>query len=120
MEEFFKLTIATLFIREKLLPLHLQAQLAFVPNAIYDLMLITSNNNPIGFSLKTSLRERYKQADLEALVLKNVHRKSENYLLTLDAVEARRVKEKIVNGELLGLDDVYVASDDRLTTSSKN
>jgi len=108
---FFELTLATLFIREGLVPLYIQAKVAFVPNVSYDLLLVTSDEVPIGISAKTSLRERYKQADLEAVALKNVHRRAKNYLLTLDAAEARRVKLKIEKGDVLGLDQVIVASE---------
>ena len=69
----FELIIATLFVKEGILPLHLQAQVAFVPNVNFDAVLYTHENGPIGLSLKTSLRERYKQADLEAVALKYVH-----------------------------------------------
>ena len=63
----FELIIATLFVKEGILPLHLQAQVAFVPNVNFDAVLYTHETGPIGLSLKTSLRERYKQADLEAV-----------------------------------------------------
>jgi hypothetical protein len=59
---------------------------------------------------KTSLRERYKQADLEAIALKYVHRKALCYLITLDENEANRTKEKIKRGDIIGLDKVIVAT----------
>ena len=43
-------------------------------------------------------RERYKQADLEAIALKYVHRKALSYLVTLEANEAKSVKAKIKSG----------------------
>ncbi|MCL1967328.1 MAG: hypothetical protein FWF67_05550 [Fibromonadales bacterium] len=88
----------------------LQAQVAFVPNVNFDVLLY-SDRRPIGLSLKTSLRERYKQADLEALALKNVYRKAENYLITLGEGEAKALKDKVENGTLLGLDNVIIATD---------
>jgi len=39
-------------------------------------------------TIKTSLRERYKQADLEGLALKQVYRKSKTYLITLSGQES--------------------------------
>ena len=66
----FELIIATLFVKEGLVPLHLQAQVAFVPNVNFDAILYTNETGPIGLSLKTSLRERYKQADLFSLPYK--------------------------------------------------
>ena len=108
----FELIIATLFVQEGILPLHLQAQVAFVPNVNFDAVLYTNESGPIGLSLKTSLRERYKQADLEAVALKYVHRKAENYLLTMDAEEAESVAKKIADGAVLGLDKALLASSD--------
>lgn len=81
----------------------MNAKVAFVPNVIYDLMFYTSERGPICWSVKTSLRERYKQADLEAIALKYVHRKALSYLITLEENEAKSVKAKIKSGALLGL-----------------
>ena len=109
----FELIIATLFVKEEILPLYLQAKVAFVPNVNFDAVLYSAESGPIGLSLKTSLRERYKQADLEAIALKYVHRKAENYLLTMDPNEAAAVSAKIANGEALGLNKAI------LTTSAQ-
>lgn len=110
----FELIISTLLVKEKLLPLYLQANVAFVPNVDYDCLLYTSDNYPISLSIKTSLRERYKQADLEAVVLKYVHRRAKCYLLTLDIEEATNNKDKIEKGEILGLDDVILCNTDSI------
>lgn len=110
----FEIIIATLFVKERLVPLHLQAQVAFVPNVNFDAILYTNESGPIGLSLKTSLRERYKQADLEAIALKYVHRKAENYLLTMDCSEAASVSEKIKNGDVLGLNKAILATSDEM------
>lgn len=106
----FEYVLATLCIRENILPLYISAKVAFVPNVIYDLMFYTKERGPICWSVKTSLRERYKQADLEAIALKYVHRKALSYLITLDEREALGVKNKIKNGDVIGLDDVIVAT----------
>lgn len=109
----FELVIYSLLVKEGITPLHLQAKIAFVPNIIFDAVIYTKENGPISLSLKTSLRERYKQADLEAVALKYVHRKSQNYLLTMDKSKADSVNENIKNGQLLGLDKaILVTSDD--------
>ncbi len=106
----FEYILATLFVRENILPLYMSAKVAFVPNVIYDLMFYTSERGPICISAKTSLRERYKQADLEAIALKYVHRKALSYLVTLEANEAKSVKAKIKSGDVIGLDNVIVAT----------
>ncbi len=86
--------------------------MAFVPNVKYDIILYTQEQYPISLSLKTSLRERYKQADLEAVALKYVHRKAKCYLVSLDENEVREVKNKIENGSVLGLDAAICATSD--------
>jgi len=106
----FEYILATLCIRENILPLYLRAKVAFVPNVIYDLMFYTAERGPICWSVKTSLRERYKQADLEAIALKYVHRKALSYLITLDEKEAISVKKKIFTGDIIGLDDIIIAT----------
>ncbi|MBE2273725.1 MAG: hypothetical protein IAE62_05585 [Flavobacteriales bacterium] len=106
----FEYVLATLCIRENILPVYLSAKVAFVPNVIYDLMFYTAERGPICWSVKTSLRERYKQADLETIALKYVHRKALSYLITLEEREAKGVKNKIKTGDVIGLDDVIVAT----------
>jgi hypothetical protein len=107
----FEYILATLCVREGILPLYLSAKVAFVPNVIYDLMFYTAERGPICWSVKTSLRERYKQADLESIALKYVHRKALSYLITLEEREAGGVKEKIKTGDVIGLDNVIVATE---------
>lgn len=97
--------IITLLYREGLLPFYTQAKVAFVPNVEFDVLLYTLSR-PISLSLKTSLRERYKQADLEAIALRYVHRRAKSYLLTLDPGEAAQCKEKVKSGDIIGLDSI--------------
>lgn len=99
----FELIMATLFIRENILPLYLQAKVAFVPNVEYDAILYCKEFGPIALSMKTSLRERYKQADLEAIALKYVHRRAKSFLLTLVDHESEIVNCKIKSGDVIGL-----------------
>jgi hypothetical protein len=106
----FEYILATLCVREGILPLYLSAKAAFVPNVLFDMLFYSKERGPICWSVKTSLRERYKQADLEAIALKYVHRKSLSYLITLEEKEAKGVKEKIKKGDVIGLDDVIVAT----------
>lgn len=107
----FEYILASLCVREGLLPLYMSAKVAFVPNVVYDLMFYTKELGPVCLSVKTSLRERYKQADLESIALKYVHRKALSYLITLDKREAKSVKSKIKSGDVIGLDDVIVANE---------
>ena len=108
----FELIIETLLYREGILPYYIQAKAAFVPNVDFDVLLY-AESEPVCLSIKTSLRERYKQADLEAVALKYVHRKAQCFLLTLEKNEADNVAEKIQNSEVLGLDGmIYCLSDE--------
>ena len=116
----FEYVLATLFVRENILPIYMSAKVAFVPNVIYDLMFYTDERGPICISAKTSLRERYKQADLEAIALKYVHRKALCFLLTLEENEAKSVKAKIKTGDVIGLDNVIVATSDEFDNLIKD
>lgn len=107
----FEGLLATILFRESIEPIYVQAKLAFVPNVDFDFVLYSREFGPVVLSAKTSLRERYKQADLEGMMLRQVHRKSRNFLVTINAVEAQGVNEKIRTGKVLGLDDVIVATD---------
>ena len=106
----FELIVASELYRQSLCPMYLQAEVAFVPNVKFDILLYSSNQFPIGLSLKTSLRERYKQTDLEAVALKYVHRRAKNYLITLDHDEAERTKNKAEKGDLLGINRIIIAN----------
>lgn len=106
----FEYILISLLINENILPIYVQAKVAFVPNVDFDLLLY-SREKPIVLSAKTSLRERYKQADLEAIALKYVHRKAESFLLTLNVKEAVSVNEKIRTGGVIGINNVVIATD---------
>ncbi|MBR4625840.1 MAG: hypothetical protein PUC50_00805 [Bacteroidales bacterium] len=110
---FFEHIIYTLLYRENILPFYTQVKVAFVPNIEFDTILY-SKSSPICLSLKTSLRERYKQADLEAIALKYVHRKAQSYLLTLSSSEALLIKNKIEDGQVIGLDNVIDCNSDEI------
>jgi hypothetical protein len=115
----FEYILATLCVREGLLPLYLSAKVAFVPNVLFDILFYCAERGPICWSVKTSLRERYKQADLESTALKYVHRKSLSYLITLEAKEAKSVKEKIRLGDVIDLDDVIGLDDVIVATNAE-
>ncbi|EKB50823.1 hypothetical protein [Cecembia lonarensis] len=109
----FEYIICTILIRENILPIFKSAKVAFVPNINYDILLYSEQNGPICLSAKTSFRERYKQADLEAMALKNVHRISKSFLITLSDSDADQVSKKIIKGDTFGLDDVIVATSEK-------
>lgn len=105
----FELALACVLLKEGLAPFYMSAQVQFVPNARFDLMLYSAEIGPIVLSAKTSLRERYKQADLESQALRDVHRRSKTFLITLGEKEAINVRKKILSGDVTNLDDVILA-----------
>ena len=109
--KFFELLIATCLIRNKILPFFWQAQLVFVPLANFDLVVYTEERGPIVLSLKTSIRERYKQAEFEAQAMKDVHRRAKNFLVTMEKDEALSLQSKIDTGVLAGIDEAIVANE---------
>lgn len=107
----FEGLLATILYKSGVLPLFVQAKLSFVPNVDFDFVAYSREFGPVILSAKTSLRERYKQADLEGMMLRQVHRRSKSYLITLNAKEAKSVNKKIEKGLVLGLDKVVVATE---------
>jgi len=113
--QMFELIIYTLLYREEILPFYRQAALSFIPNITYDVVLYhddgTDNGNIIVLSLKTTGRERYKQADLEGAYLKNIHRRALNYFVSRADAETLNVQEKIDRKEILYIDRAVNAVD---------
>ncbi len=106
----FEGILAVVFYRSGILPLYVQAKFEFVPNVDFDFVAYSREFGPIILSAKTSLRERYKQADLEGMMLRQVHRRAKSYLITLNEAEAAGVNRKIYDGKVLGLDEVIIAT----------
>ncbi len=81
-------------------------KIALIDDTKYDITLCATTNNgktqsPICLSVKTSLRERYKQAEREGLNAKQVHLGSFTALLTMDRSTAEKK-----GGNMRGLDMV--------------
>jgi len=93
----------------KLVPAYWQAEFAAVPHNFNDALLWSKEHGPVVISCKTSLRERYKQADLEAVALRQHYPIAKFFLLTLDADKRHvaSVRKKIAAKELLALHAVY-------------
>jgi hypothetical protein len=75
--------------------IYYQTELTFVHSAIFDIFLYSPAGS-VALSIKTTLRERWKQADLEALAIKQVHKETKCYVLTLShsEVKARRSHDR--------------------------
>lgn len=105
----FEHLISVVLYRQNIKPLYQQVTIAFVPNVIFDLVVFTEKYGPVVLSLKTSLRERYKQVDLEGTVLRNVHRRARTFLITAGEEEANSVNRKIESFEVQGIEKVIYA-----------
>jgi hypothetical protein len=94
---------------KKLVPAYWQAEFTKVPDNFNDVVLWSKEYGPVVISCKTSLRERYKQADLEALALRQFFPDAKFFLLTLDddKKHVARTRRKITDKELLALQAIY-------------
>jgi hypothetical protein len=104
----FELLFSILLIREGVCPFYTQAEVVFVPNAKFDVLIYSAQGDIVTVSLKTSLRERWKQADLEAFAVRQVHRNSIGILAVMpqnqrDANEVSNVAQKISQKKVFGL-----------------
>lgn len=104
----FEYCIAEVLIRNGIVPFYHQARLAFVPNVEFD-FICYHPSRPVVLSCKTSLRERYKQADLEGMAIRQVYRQAQSHLLTLSESEAVPLQAKISLGDVLGLSSCVCA-----------
>ena len=102
----FEYLVAHLLWAQGIRPIFFQAQFYQVPNAVFDLVLY-DERQPVALTLKTTLRERYKQADLEGVALKQVYRNAQCVLITLSN-EGDNITRKIENLEVTGIDRVVV------------
>ncbi|WP_081409019.1 hypothetical protein [Acinetobacter gyllenbergii] len=107
----FEAILATIMLKNGVSPIFVQAKVVFVPNVNFDFIVYSKEFGPISISAKTSLRERYKQADLESVSLKYVHRKARCFLVTMDKEEATRLERKRINGDLLGIDEIVLGNE---------
>lgn len=104
----FERLIEFLLKKHKITPFYTQAELSFVDSAIYDFILYTEEDGPVSLSAKTTIRERWKQAEYESLVLKFVHNKSKSYLIMADVGEGEGLQRNKEKGFLSGIDSIYI------------
>lgn len=93
----------------KLTPCYYQLELDALPNNVFDVFFWTKKHGPVVVSCKTSLRERYKQADLEGIALQRDFPDSKSFLVTLDSDKSHvaNIRRKIKDGEVTGLVALY-------------
>ena len=98
----FEFLIAFTLLRENISPFYYQVEFSNIAWAEFDLLIYTEEVGPIVFSCKTSLRERWKQAEFEAQLLKRDFPKSRSFLITMDPKESTVAN----NGPKSGLEKV--------------
>jgi hypothetical protein len=103
----FEELLGYIFTIKRCTPFYMQAKVAYVPNVNYDFILFDKEDGPVSISAKTTLRERWKQADLEAVALKYVHRNALSYLITLDQTAVVTRKNKLA--DCMALNDFILA-----------
>ncbi|MCY3975074.1 MAG: hypothetical protein OXF02_05990 [Simkaniaceae bacterium] len=106
----FEVLVACCLYRAHILPFYVQAKLDLVPDIVFDFIAYGKKDGPIVLSAKTSLRERYKQADLEGRSMRQVYKSSKSYLMTLDEGAAHSVNRKISDHKVPGIDQVILAT----------
>ncbi|WP_214830967.1 hypothetical protein [Exiguobacterium sp. s56] len=109
----FENLIVLALAREGINNIYHQTELTYVPSAIFDVFLYNPGR-PMALSIKTSLRERWKQADLEALAIKQVHKDASCYVLTLSDSEVATRRNNTSN--YAGLDGFVLANTDEFDT----
>jgi|CXWL01.1.fsa_nt_gi hypothetical protein len=103
----FEEIVAMALVKSDLMPFYMQANVAFIPNVNYDFILY-DDTSLVSLSAKVSLRERWKQADLEAVALRYIHRKSKSFVITMNEREAAARNAKI--SECMGINSFVVAT----------
>jgi hypothetical protein len=82
-------------------PFYTEVEMQFIPVARYDIIVYTKKFGPVNLSLKTTLRERWKQAEFEGMALRKVYRRSRVYVVNNSADETRTRKQKMSQCEAI-------------------
>ncbi|MCY4234060.1 MAG: hypothetical protein OXE59_10040 [Bacteroidetes bacterium] len=104
----FEFCIIECLIQMDIVPFYYQALMSLIPNVNFDIVCY-NDISPVVLSCKVSLRERWKQADLEGLAIKQVYRKSKVHLITAAESEQYNLQKKIKSGNVNGLDSCILA-----------
>lgn len=94
-------------------PIYYQAKVTNITYVEYDVFLYHPTT-PVAISCKTSLGERWKQADLEGMVLKQTYRGALSILVTMNRRrnnEGANIQRKIESNEAVGLDHCVVVEE---------
>lgn len=109
----FELLMAELLVRHSITPFYIQAELRHIPLSKFD-FLCYHPEQPVIFSTKISLAERWRQASYEGDSLKRVYRKAECYLVTANKRDAEKRNKDIEEGDAIGIDKCFVMGESAL------
>jgi hypothetical protein len=104
----FQALVEQALLAHNIQPIYCQAQMAFIAVAVYDIIVYTEERGPVNLSLKTTIRERWKQADLEGAALKNVHKRAKVYVVNNSPDETAVRSAEIHN--CIGIDAFVVCT----------
>jgi hypothetical protein len=99
----FQRLVAESLRRSGVAPVYTEAYVTFVPVARFDIIIPTREQGIVNLSVKTTMRERWKQAEFEGVALKRVHRRSRVYVVNYDVRETNARRERI--NECEAIDD---------------
>ena len=111
-----EIILAYLFTREEIQIEKMDENLNDVKYVKPDFLLKSSDNQKCFISAKVSIRERWKQADWEAIKYKERYPSAKCFLIMNDKKEYKGIKSKIKD---LDLDDVILASSSDLNNLIK-
>jgi hypothetical protein len=99
----FQRLVAESLRRSGINPVYTEAYVTFVPVARFDIIIPTREQGIVNLSVKTTMRERWKQAEFEGVALKRVHRRSRVYVVNYDERETKARRKRI--NECEAIDD---------------
>lgn len=104
----FELLLLQILRHENIIPFFYQAKLSLINNTIFDFVYLNEKMVPIVLFLKTSLRERYKQAELEARLIKNIFPGAKCYIICLENDDnITRYNDMIDSNDIIGIDKFF-------------
>jgi len=104
----FELLLFQILKHENIIPFFYQAKLSLINNTIFDFVYLNKKMVPIVLFLKTSLRERYKQAELEARLIKNIFPGAKCYIICLENDDKIEKYNKMIDSnDIIGIDKFF-------------
>ena len=104
----FEFMVGEMLIMHGLVPFYTQVEMWKVPMSKMDFLLY-DENEPVVFTCKFSLAERWRQAAFEGMFLKNIYRRGWCYLVSAKPGEVAQRNDDIDQGNIKGIDKCFLA-----------